>query len=541
MYFCINSFAINGLMVLPVCVETDISDGLPVMDLVGYLGSEVKEARERVRTALKNSGFSIPVKRITINVSPASIRKQGTAFDLPIALSMMVCMELISPDALKDSCVMGELSLNGDIQGITGVLPRVLKAKEMGFKSCFVPVQNAAEGAMVDGIDVFGAESLLGMIAHFSGEKVIEPMRADLDEILKNAVREKCEDFSDIRGQPLIKRCMKISAAGLHNVLMIGPPGAGKTMSASRMAGILPPLTKEECLELTKIYSVAGMLPESGMILKRPVVSPHHTCTPQALAGGGTNPKPGAITLAHKAVLFLDELPEFKKEALEILRQPMEEKKVHIARASANYTYPADFLLIAAMNPCKCGYYPDMKRCSCTVRDVKNYLSRISGPLLDRIDLCIEVGEISYDELSGECDYEVLSGKSNYGEPSGKTKSVMMDDKGNLREESSADILRDVMAARERQKLRFLNDNISVNSQMNPSMVMKYCHLERRENLLLKEAFKRLNMSARAYHRTLKVARTIADLDDSDRIREQHLYEAISMKIPDKTYGNMGG
>ena len=532
MYFCINSFALSGLSVLPVSVETDISDGLPVMDLVGYLGSEVKEARERVRTALKNSGFSIPVKRITINVSPASIRKQGTAFDLPIALSMMVCMELIAPQCLEGCAVMGELSLNGDIQGINGVLPRVLKAREMGFKSCFVPLENAAEGGMVDGIDVYGVDSLTGMWAHFSKGAVIAPTKTDLDEILNDMAREKCEDFADIRGQPLIKRCMKISAAGLHNVLMIGPPGAGKTMSASRMAGILPPLTKDECLELTKIYSVAGMLPESGMILKRPVVSPHHTCTPQALAGGGNIPRPGAISLAHKAVLFLDELPEFKKEALEILRQPLEEKKVHIARANANYTYPADFLLIAAMNPCRCGYYPDMKRCSCTIKDVKNYLSRISGPLLDRIDLCIEVGEISYDELSGE------------GTPDFLTDGTRPMAEGNeevIREESTEDILRDVMSARERQAFRFRNEGISVNSQMNPSMIMKYCQLGRRENLLLKEAFKRLGMSARAYHRTLKVARTIADLADSEKIDEKHLYEAISMKIPDKTYGNMGG
>ncbi len=523
MYFCINSFALSGLSVLPVSVEADISDGLPVMDLVGYLGSEVKEARERVRTALKNSGFTIPVKRITINVSPASVRKQGTAFDLPIALSMMVCMDLIDRNALRDCCVMGELSLNGDIQGITGVLPRVLKAKEMGYSACFVPVQNAAEGAMVDGISVYGVDSLLGMYAHFSGEAVIEPVKADLDLILKNAVDKTDEDFSDIRGQPLIKRCMKIAAAGLHNLLMIGPPGAGKTMAASRVAGILPPLSGEECLELTKIYSVAGLLPECGMILKRPVVSPHHTCTPQALAGGGSIPRPGAVSLAHKAVLFLDELPEFKKEALEILRQPLEEKKVHIARASANYTYPADFLLIAAMNPCRCGYYPDMTRCSCSARDVKNYISRISGPLMDRIDLCIEVGEISYDELSG-------------------TKADELQENGeSLVEESSADILRDVMAARERQEFRFSKEDISVNSGMSSSMVMKYCQLGRRENLLLKEAFKRLNMSARAYHRTLKVARTIADLEDSDRISEKHLYEAISMKLPDKTYGNMGG
>lgn len=514
MYCKISSSTLYGLEVVPVAVETDISDGLPMMELVGYLGSEVKEARERVRTALKNSGFLLPARRITVNISPAGIRKQGTAFDFPIALSMMVCMGLVEASVLEGVFVMGELSLSGDILGITGVLPRVLTAREMGFVKCLVPAANTAEAAVVDGIDVIGVSSLTQVCSYLKGELPIQPSHTDLKEILRRENRNAEYDLSEIRGQPMVKRCLEIAAAGGHNLLLIGPPGAGKTMAAKRLPGIMPPLSTEESLELTKIYSIAGCLPPSGIVTRRPFVSPHHTSTPQALAGGGSIPRPGAISLAHKAVLFLDELPEFKKDALEILRQPMEEKRVNIARASATFSFPADFLLIAAMNPCKCGYYPDRRRCRCTEGDIKAYLSRISGPLLDRIDLCLETPEVDYDLLS--------------------TAAVETD-----QQESSARILERVLAARSIQEQRFEREDITINSQMSASQIPRYCRLGKKEDALLRDAFTRLGLSARVYHRILKVSRTIADLDRSGNITCSHLREALSYRLFDK--GGAGG
>ena len=507
MYYRIDSFTLHGLEAVPVSVEADISDGLPIMELVGYLGSEVKEARERVRTAIKNSGFDLPVKRITVNISPADIRKQGTAFDFPIALSILACMDSIPESSLKDISVMGELCLNGDIQGVTGVLPRVLKAKELGMKACIIPLQNVNEAAIVDGIDVIGVENLSMAVDHLNGKHIISPARVDLYDLINKKQKEVLPDFSQLKGQWVMKRALEIAASGMHNVLLIGPPGAGKTMAARRLPGIMPPLTKDEIMELTKIYSIAGQLPPEGLITVRPFVNPHHTSTPQALVGGGSTPRPGAVSLAHKSVLFLDELPEFSKTALEVLRQPIEDGQVNIARAMASYTFPARFLLIAAMNPCRCGYYPDKNRCRCSEADVRSYMGRISGPLLDRIDLCISADEMKFDDMFTDSP-----------------------------EESSESIRARVIRARGLMQKRFLNENITCNGEMNSSQVMKYCILGEKEKALLKDAFKKLGLSARSYHRILKVARTIADLKEDPELKEEYLFEALSYKLPGPDY-----
>lgn len=503
MYYKVNSGIMLGMNAHLINVESDVSEGMPSIDLVGYLANEVREARERVKTAMKNSGYFIPAKKITINISPGNFKKSGTGFDLPIALSLLGCMNIITQDILNDTLCLGELGLNGEVKPIIGVLPRVLLAKEAGLKRVIIPHDNLCEGAVVEGIEVIGVKTLNETIDYLNNKCSIEGMKLSVEKMLKEHADKEYIDFCQIKGQKALKRAMEIAAAGLHNMIMMGPPGAGKTMSAKALPSIMPPLSSEECLNISKIYSVAGLLDSGGIKLSRPFVNPHHTITPQALSGGGAIPKPGAVSLADQGVLFLDEIPEFRKEAIEILRQPLEDKKIVISRANATYTYPADFLLVAAANPCRCGYYPDRNRCNCSEVEVKRYLGRLSGPLLDRIDICVQTKEVLFEDL------------------------VSTD---NL-SETSETIRQRVLSARERQKYRFKDDDISTNSHMSPPLIEKYCKLTKREEEIMERAFIKMQISARYFHKILKIARTIADLDESDNINPNHLYEAMGYRF----------
>lgn len=505
MYSKVMTASVCGLESVRIQVEADVSDGMPMFEMVGSLGSEVREARERVRTALHSCGVRLPAKRITINLSPANVKKSGSGFDLPIAVAVLAALGEIDSSFLEDTLVLGEISLNGEVQPIHGILPIMVNAKETGVKRCILPYANQMEAKLISGIEIWAIENIPELISYLKGRIYKEKPAINIEE---TELSGKEPDFSEINGQNTVKRACEVAVAGMHNFLMIGPPGSGKTMLAKRIPGILPPMTDKEQLEVSKIYSICGMLPLNGNLMEnRPFRSPHHTISPNGLSGGGIVPKPGEISLAHRGVLFLDELPEYKKSTLEILRQPMEDKEITLVRQSGTYRYPSDFMLVAAMNPCKCGYYPDMSRCRCKAGDIERYLGRISKPLLDRIDICIEAPLICYEDLTKKGENE-----------------------------SSETIRGRVIAALERQQHRFADSGISYNSQIPSKDIEKYCKLNEKQKKHMKEIYQSMELSARGYYKILKTARTIADLEDSAEILMQHLNEAVCYRIQDKRY-----
>ena len=535
---------VRGIESFPVYVETDISNGMPTFDLVGYLSSEVKEARERVRTALNNSGISLPLSHITANLSPANLRKSGTGFDLPIALSILICMGTVPEKSLENTFVAGEMMLSGEITSTRGILPMLIMAKSQGVKRALIPQDNIEEGSIVEGIDVFGVSSIEEVIAFLKGEKSLEKIRSVLYERL-NMKKYYENDFSQIKGQALAKRGAEIAAAGLHNILLTGPPGAGKSLISKCIPSILPPLSEEECLEVSTIYSVKGALDkENPLITTRPFIAAHHTSTDIALIGGGGIPRPGAVSLAHKGVLFLDEIPEFSRNALEALRQPLEDKVVNITRSRDVCIFPSDFMLVAAMNPCPCGHFPDRNKCNCTESAREKYMAKISGPLLDRIDICITVEKVPLTEIinrgSSTRESELDTYENRYGlhnaNANRKTElNNAIKAKNGLHNtrhiEASEDIRKRVVAARYIQENRFKGTDIGFNSQMNNFQIEKFCEIGGKEARLLEQLSAKYNISARSYYRILRVSRTIADLSGEERIREEHLLEAARLKL----------
>ena len=500
----VTTATVIGLDAYKITVEIDVINSIPGISIVGLPDTAVNEARDRVRSAVKNSGYTFPAKKVIINLAPADMKKTGTNFDLPIAIGILVEEGVVESEKIGDYAFVGELSLDGEIRGVNGVLPIILGLKNSGVKNVIVPSINSNEAALVDGINIYGAEHLTDVVNHFV-ETPLKIKKIDINEYLqKHGENEYIYDFKDVKGQKKAKKALEIAAAGGHNLLMSGSPGSGKTLMAKCFASILPPLELDEALELTKIYSISGLLsPDEPLMTKRPFRPVHHTASANGIIGGGSNPKPGEITLAHRGVLFLDEIVEFPRQVLEVLRQPLEDAKVVISRANHSITYPAKFMLLAAMNPCPCGFLGDKeKQCTCSEFQINRYLSRLSGPLLDRIDLQIEVPRLTSEELL----------------------------KSSADEESSADIRKRVIKARKIQYERYKNDNIFTNSELTPKLIKKYCKIDKQSEELLKTAIVKYQLSGRRYDRILKLARTIADLDGVQDIKQTHLMQALQYR-----------